>query len=196
MALKLLPNERELLAKIAFGDHRAFRVVYDSYARKVYTQAVQLLHSDVEAEEMTQEIFLKLWLLGERVYEINNLEAYLRTLTRNRALNVLRKMVLEGRIEKALGVDWKEESNEAEEEILIKDVRNMLNKAVEMLPQQQKQVYQLCHQEGLRYEEAAERLNLSPLTVQVHMKRALKSVRAYVKANTDVAIILMILKLL
>ncbi|WP_372490118.1 sigma factor-like helix-turn-helix DNA-binding protein [Chitinophaga sedimenti] len=54
----------------------------------------------------------------------------------------------------------------------------------------------LCQQQGLKYEEAAERLNISPLTVQTHVKRALKSVRTYVKSHTDIAVILVILKLM
>lgn len=196
MIVKSLKNEAELLAKIAQGDQHAFRIIYDKYGKKVYTHAVQLLHSAVEAEEMLQEVFLKLWLMGEGILEISNLEAYLRTLTKNRSLNVLRRMVLEGKVEKAMARHWSEEQNDTEEEILMKDVRDVLNKAVDLLPLQQKQVYKLCQQEGLKYEEAAELLQLSPLTVQTHMKRALKSVRVYVQSNTDIAVILIILKLL
>lgn len=196
MSVSPVENESELLAKVARGDQRAFRMIYDRHGKKVYTYALQLLHSEVEAEEMVQEVFLKVWLMGKKLSQISNLEAYLRTLTKNRSLNVLRRMVLEGKIEEALGLEWREESNDTEDEILISDVRNVLTKAIDLLPQQQKQVYQLCQQEGLKYEEAAERLNLSPMTVQTHMKRALKSVRAYVKANTDIAVVLVIFKLL
>lgn len=196
MSVSPIENESELLVKVAHGDQHAFRIIYDRYGKKVYTYALQLLHSEVEAEEMMQEVFLKIWLMGKGISEISNLEAYLRTLTKNRSLNVLRRMVLEGKIEKALGLQWREESSETEDEILISDVRNVLNKAIDLLPQQQKQVYLLCQQEGLKYEEAAERLNLSPMTVQTHMKRALKSVRTYVKANTDIAVILVVFKLL
>jgi RNA polymerase sigma-70 factor (family 1) len=196
MIVKSLENETELLEKIAQGDQHAFRIIYEKYGKKVYTHAFQLLHSPVEAEEMLQEVFLKLWLMGDGILEISNLEAYLRTLTKNRSLNVLRRMVLEGKVEKALAGHWTELQNDTEEEVLMKDIRNVLDKAVDLLPLQQKQVYKLCQQQGLKYEEAAERLQLSPLTVQTHMKRALKSVRAYVQSNTDIVIILIILKLL
>ena len=196
MAVKSLYNEHELLAKIAKGDQYAFRFIYNRFSPKVYTHALQMLHSTVEAEEMVQEVFLKLWLMGEEVLDIRNIEAYLGTITRNRSLNVLRRMVLEGKIEKALANDWSEEHDETEEEILMKDIREVLNRAVENLPMQQRQVYTLCQLEGFKYEEAAEHLNLSPLTVQTHMKRALKSVRCYVQAHTDIAVIFIILKLL
>lgn len=194
----LLPkdDERKLLAEVAERDQQAFRVIYDHYGKKVYTYALQLLHSEAEAEEMVQEVFLKLWLMGDRVLEITSLEAYLRTTTKHRSLNVLRRLVLEGKIEKALGKEWREENTDIEDEILIRDVRNVLNRAVESLPKQQREAYILCQQQGLKYEEAAACLNISPLTVQTHVKRALRSVRAYVKANTDIAAILIILKLI
>lgn len=196
MGIPPADNERKLLAEVAGRDHQAFRAIYDNYGKKVYTYALQLLHSASEAEEMVQEVFLKLWLMGDRVLEIANLEAYLRTLTKHRSLNVLRRMVLEGKIEKALGKDWREENNDVEDEILIRDVRAVLNRAIDSLPRQQREAYILCQQQGLKYEEAAERLSISPLTVQTHVKRALRSVRSYVKAHTDIAAILIILKLI
>ena len=59
-------------------------------------------------------------------------------------------MVLEGKIEKALANDWSEEHDETEEEILMKDIREVLNRAVENLPMQQRQVYTLCQLEGFK----------------------------------------------
>lgn len=196
MTIIPLIDEKDLLVKMAGGGQQAFRIIYDKYSNGVYNYALQLLHSKAEAEEMTQEVFLKLWLLGNSVSEISNLEAYLYTVTKHRSLNVLRRMILEGKVEKALGKAWREDNNNTEEEILMNDVRNVLNTAIELLPPQQKQVYILCQQQGLKYDEAAEHLNLSTLTVKTHMQRALKSVRAYVKANTGIAIALVILKLL
>lgn len=196
MTVVPLIDEKELLAKMAVGDERAFRIIYDKYNNRVYTYALQLLHSKTEAEEMTQEVFLKLWLMSENSLAVSNLEAYLYTVTKHRSLNVLRRMILEGKVEKSLGETWREDNNDTEEEVLMKDVRNVLNAAIDLLPQQQKQVYLLCQQEGLKYDEAAERLNLSSLTVKTHMQRALKSVRTYVKAHTDIVIALVILKLL
>ncbi|WP_256003511.1 RNA polymerase sigma-70 factor [Pedobacter deserti] len=197
MAMGVSPEDNErLLADVARRDQKAFRIIYDSYGKQVYTYALQLLHSETEAEEVLQEVFLKLWLMGDRILSIGNLHAYLRTATKHRSLNVLRRLVLEGKIEKALGKEWREENTDIEDEILIRDVRDVLNRAVDLLPRQQREAYILCQQQGLKYEEAAERLNLSPLTVQTHVKRALRSVRAYVKANTDLAAILIILKLM
>jgi len=57
-------------------------------------------------------------------------------------------------------------------------------------------VYQLCHQQGMKYEEAAQQLHLSPLTVKTHMQQALRSLRIYITKNSDLAIAMIILKII
>lgn len=194
--LKLWTDEKLLLEKIASGDQGAFRVLYDRYRKKMYTFSLKILKSELLAEEIVQESFLKLWQLQDGLKEINHLETYLRTLARNKALNTLRRIKLEVNTVQAQAVDWQESHNETEEQLLLEDTRKVLRAAVELLPPQQKLVYQLCHLEGLKYEEVAERLNISRLTVQKHMKLALRFLRSYVSKHTDLGIILILLKLL
>lgn len=192
MAIKSLYDENELLAKVAAGDQRAFRILYESYYRKVYTQASRLMRDSIAGEEILQEVFLKLWRLGPGLTAIHNLDNYLKTTTRNQGLNALRRLALEAKGSRAIGLNYTDVHNETEEGILLNDTRRILDAAIDRLPKQQREVYQLCHQEGLKYEQAAERLNLSPLTVQTHMKRALKSLRGYLQNHTEVAIMLII----
>jgi RNA polymerase sigma-70 factor (ECF subfamily) len=196
MTIAPLYDESELLAKTASGDQFAFRILYEKYSKKIYTLSVRLLHSEILAEEVRQEVFLKLWMLGTELTTIDNVEAYLRTLTRNRCLNVLRRIVLENKSDRELSKNYVDAHNETEESILLNDTRNLLNAAIDLLPEQQRQVYLLRQSEGLKYEEIAIRLNISINTVKTHMKRALASLRIHVSTNTDVAVILIILKLL
>jgi RNA polymerase sigma-70 factor (family 1) len=195
MTIVPLHTEQELLAKVAVGDERAFRTIYEKYQKRIYTYSLQILHSDVQAEEVTQEIFLKLWTQAAALHNIENLEAWLKTMTRNRCLNLFRRIVLEAKHDHDLSRNYVESHNETEESILLNDTRNLLNAAIELLPHQQKEVYQLCHVEGLKYEEVAERLNISPNTVKTHMKRALSFLREHIRNNTDIAAILIIFKL-
>ncbi|SMD17030.1 RNA polymerase sigma factor [Pedobacter nyackensis] len=189
-------TECTLLAKVADGDHQAFRNIYQKYYNKVYTFSIRILHSQLLAEEVVQESMLKLWLMGPGVININNLDSYLKRIARNCAIDLLKRKELELKTDGKLGNTWEESHNETEEQILLNDVRKILNDGVSLLPQQQKLVYQLCHLEGLKYEEAANRLNLSVLTVQSYMKLALRFLRNYIKAHTDITVLLIIFKLL
>jgi len=193
--IKIWPDEKMLLAKVARGREDAFAVIYNRFRKKVYTFSLQMLKSEERAEEVMQETFLKLWQLQDDLKNINNLEVYLRTLTRNKCLNALRRLKLEVNADREMKWSWEEAHNETEEQILLRDTTNILKAGIALLPQQQRQVYQLCREEGLKYEEVAERLNLSPLTVQTHMKMALRFLRAYLSKHTDVVILMIIFRL-
>lgn len=191
-----LYSDQELLRKISKGDHHAFRLVYEHYRKKVFSVALQILKSHDLAEEVMQETMLKLWQVAGTLAEDTVLDAYLRTLTRNRSFNVLRRRVLEAKIALEMGRDWTELHDETAEKILLDDTRKVLEAAIDQLPAQQKLVYQLCQQQGLTYEQAAVRLNLSTLTVQSYMKLALRFVRKYVSQHTDIAALLIIFKMM
>ena len=191
-----LINENELLFKTAKGDQHAFKIIYDCYHRMVYARAHYLLKSDILAEEVLQEVMLKLWLTAGKLTEATNLAAYLTTLTRNRSFQLLRRKVLKARTDMELGRNWTESHNETEEEILLADAKKLLADGIALLPPQQKMAYQLCHIEGLKYEQAAQRMNLTVETIRSYMKLALRFLRTYIKTHTDLAAILVILKFL
>lgn len=196
MAAKILLDERKLLAKVAKGDQRAFRAIYDHYYDRIHAYGLRLLKSDLLAEEMVQHAFLKIWTLEERLTKIENLESYLITVARNHAVDVLRRRKLTVKVNREISVDWSESHNETEEEILLNDTRRILDEAIELLAPQQKRVYQLCRQQGLKYEQVAEELNLSPATVQSYMKLALKTLRKHLANHTDIVAMLIIFKLI
>lgn len=193
---EILVSESELLSKVADGDHRAFKLIYQKYYNKIYTFSIRILHSPLLAEEAVQESMLKLWLMGPNLLTINNLDGYLKRISRNCAIDILRRKELELRTDRKLGLKWEETHNETEEQVLLNDMRKVLNDGVALLPQQQKLVYQLCHLEGLKYEEVATRLNLSVFTVQSYMKLALRFLRSYLKKHTDIVVLFIIFKLL
>lgn len=194
-ARKIWPDEQMLLSKIAKGDQHAFRIIYDRFAKKIYVFAFRILNSDLLAEEVMQETMLKIWQMGEELQTVVYLESYLKTISRNKSFNVLRRIKLEVKAGQERGKTWEEAHNETEEQILLSDTRKVFQDGLNLLPEHQKLVYELCHLEGLKYEEAAKRLNLSPLTVQTYMKHALRNLRNYVSKHTDVAVLLIIFKI-
>ena len=106
------------------------------------------------------------------------------------------KVVSEKKADVELTRNYSEAHNETEEAILLQDTRKVLNNAIDLLPQQQREVYLLCQTEGLKYEEVAAKLNISTNTVKTHMKRALASLREHVRNHTDIAAVLILFRLL
>lgn len=191
-----LIDEKELLLLVSAGNEKAFSQLFHQYSPKVYAYALKLVKSDTLAEEIVQEVFVKIWNLEAQLGEIENLDAYLRVITRNHTLKLLRRMALEMKTSEMMAKDYDDSHNETEEYIIFKESAQILTEAIEKLPPQQKLVYQLCHQEGLKYEEAAERLNLSKLTVKTHMQHALRFLRLYIANHTDIATLVIVMTLL
>ncbi|WP_461789731.1 RNA polymerase sigma factor [Pedobacter sp.] len=191
----LISEENQLLLAIADGDERAFELIYYRFSKKIYYFAFNILKDEMAAEEVVQEVMLKIWNTRTTLAAINHFESYLRVLSRNIALNALRRQAIENRANEKLKSYWKAESNDTEERIMLQETKKLLAQAIAELPPQQREVYKLCHQQGLKYEEAAKQLNLAPSTVATHMKLALRFLRNYLKQHGHLMVICIIFKL-
>jgi RNA polymerase sigma-70 factor (family 1) len=175
MSEKLNP----LLAQIASGDAMAFRKVFNQFSGKVYLFALKLTRSQATAEEIVQETFTKIWVTRERLTNIDYFPSYLYTIARNLTFNILKRIAMEEKVKSAYSIRQNILDNNTEQVIFCNDYEHILTKIIDQLPPQQKLVYGLCHGEGLKYEEAAERLNISRLTVKTHMQHALKTIKTH-----------------
>eukprot|EP01132_Coremiostelium_polycephalum_P017514 gene17514-20958_t len=77
MAIAPLPNESELLRRTSEGDKRAFTVLFDAHYKSLGSYVYKLTESMESAEEIVQEVFIKIWLKKEELTRINNFSAYL-----------------------------------------------------------------------------------------------------------------------
>lgn len=168
-----------LLAQIASGNQKSFTILFEHYSKIIYPFALKLTRSEELAEEILQEVFLKIWTNRENLLQIENFGGYLNRVTRNYSYNVLRRIAQEASIVLALGKQLSEKITDTEDTILYRDAEQSLNTAINQLTPQQKLIYTLCYQEGLKYSEVAGRLNISSSTVHTHMKLALKFIRTY-----------------
>lgn len=191
MAAKALLSENELLARIAEGDRRAFGVLFEQRQQLIFNIAYKLTKSRADSKEIVQDVFLKIWLRREELPALDNFGAYINRMARNQSIDALRLLAREALRTVELQEDQLKKGDfQTEETIQFQETGRILHLALESLPPQQRKVYQLCHEQGLKYEEAAQALGLSPGTVHAHMKQALKNIRAYLK-QMDALLVLM-----
>lgn len=183
MSVRSIDHESKLLAKIAGGDQHAFTVLFNHYERDVYAVGKKLTWSHDQAIEIVQEIFIKIWDSRTSLITVENFGGYLNRLVKNHSLNVLKKMSRESRNNQGLQSVSTELDDSTNMQLDYNDALRLLNEALDSLAPQQRKVYILCHQQGLKYEEAAARLNISPNTINVHMTVALKKIREHFAKN-------------
>jgi RNA polymerase sigma-70 factor (family 1) len=156
-----------------------FKLLFDTYKERLYRYVLALTHSNFIAEEITQEIFIKLWLCRDILLEVENTDGYIFTIARNKTLNYLRKAYYDLKLLRELQKRAGAENNNVEERSLAADYNQLIRDALAMLSPQRRIVYQLSRQEGLNQEEIALHLHLSPNTVKNHLVEALRFIRNY-----------------
>jgi RNA polymerase sigma-70 factor (family 1) len=186
-------TDKDIFIRISKGDEKAFRYLFDQYKTRVYYFILRLVRSEEVAEELTQDVFMRIWISRHTLTEVDNPGSYLFVTARNRSLDHLRNQKIEKgmiqSLEKKMGDGT---VNTTEEVILYNETNRILQEAVRLLPEQQRTVYRLARLEGLSREEIAERLGISPNTVKNHLSSAIKTVKNYLDEHRAMIILFLI----
>lgn len=162
---------------MAEGDTRAFEIVYETYRDKTYGFLFDLTGSQPLAEDIFQDVFTNIWEQRAGLTEVGNFNAWLFTMLRNKAFDGLRRVAKEHAIIREMLKNGDATQSATDEKLHYSELRKKLHLAVNRLPGQQRQVYLLSREKGLKHEEIATNLNIAVTTVNKHMTRALDFLR-------------------
>jgi RNA polymerase sigma-70 factor (family 1) len=185
------PVSGELFLSIANGDEAAFCSLFNQYKQPIYSYSFHFTHSAFFAEEITQEVFMKTWISREKLPELENFDAWIMTVTRNSCFNYLKKTANELKLKKKLSDEETDSTGNIDQYIFEKENQYLLAQALELLSPQQRLVFTLNRDKGLKNHEIAEQLNLSPNTVKTHMVSAIRRIREYFETHPISIIILL-----
>jgi RNA polymerase sigma-70 factor (ECF subfamily) len=136
-----------------------------------------MLKKEAAAEDVVQEVFIKLWDKRDTLDGVNNIKSYLFQATKNSSLNWLKSK--KNQNESINDVNFTHgSSNNIEEQIEFEETQNKITQALSLLPTKCKAVFLLSRNEDKTYKEIAEGLNISVKTVENHMGKALKILRS------------------
>jgi RNA polymerase sigma-70 factor (ECF subfamily) len=190
-----LHTEKELLKRVAKGDETAFTRLFNNYRNKIYSIAFDFTESSAIAEEIVQDVFLKIWIRRDSLNSITHFSAYLFTITRNYMFTALKRIARRQNIESKAVEDAPLFDEDTEARLLHKEYATILQEAIGRLPSQQREVYLLIKEKGYKREEAASALQLSPETVKTHLAQAMRNIRAYCIARLDVFMLVIFISL-
>lgn len=148
-----------------------FSDLYLTYYSKLVRFAKEFVQHEEDAENITQDVFTDLWEKRDFITHIDNMNAYLFRLVRNRCLDYLRHKVFEQRYMESLQLSCEEEAVEDH------DTEILIRAAINSLPQRCRDIFLLSRVEGLKYREISEHLGISVNTVECQMGIALKKLR-------------------
>jgi RNA polymerase sigma-70 factor (family 1) len=174
-------NLYDIQSRIAAGDEKALAELYHLYHKKLQLFAKSLVRSQETAEELVEDVFMKLWQNRETILSINDLMVYLYVAVKNRSLNALSQQA-----KRLLDTPF-DDSLEIENSLLVPDPHSILVtnemmqsiwKAIEALPPRCKMIFKLVREDGLSYKAVAEILGIAANTVDVQIGIALKKISA------------------
>lgn len=186
MAIYDLYDLRRYFQGIASGDENSLGVVFNLFKKRVYSVALKMLKSEVEAEEIIQEVFLSLWRSRSSLGLVENPENYIFTITYNIIYAHLKNIARNRELINGIILQFTEVQNTTEETIAVNETSKLIHDAYQKLPLQQRMVYDLNKKKNLSYEEIATELGLSKNTVRNHLAEARKSIRRFLKNHLSV----------
>lgn len=168
--------EIQCLAKLSLDDHKAFKNLFLFYYPKVKYFITRLIKSEIEAEDLAQDIFEKIWLARKDLSAIESFRSYLYRMAINTVLNFLKK-----KKHQKVYLDYllrnKDNQIVTEEAIFAREIELLILLAVNNMPVQRRKVFEMSRYQGVKNIEIAKLINISKRTVEVHISLALKEIR-------------------
>ena len=187
-----LPDETDLLALVAEGNEKAFGILFHHYRPKIYAYAFHLFGNIGLADESVQEVFLKVWLNRNKLPHILKFESWIFVMARNQIFDTLKHLAKEASARKQMAHLLNPEANLVEDQVLTKENEIRLQHALDHLSPQQKLIFTLSRNQGMKHEEIASQLNISRNTVKTHLVHALKTLKDILHFHSDNAMLLLV----
>lgn len=172
-------DDQALYVKIKEGDEQAFKALFQTYYASMCHFASQYLKDKDTAEETVQELFVRLWEKRSTLSIETSVNHYLFRSVRNQCLNQLQHQKIKQQyasrvMESPQEVDWQPLYLEV-------DLMERIEKSIASMPPKRQEIFRLSREQGLKYKEIADKLDISVKTVEAQMGLALKHLRDELK---------------
>ena len=177
-----MEKDQVLLKKIKHeSDYKAFEKIFNRYYEQLKIWSVFIVKSDSIAEEAVLDVFFKLWDKRKRININTSLKSYLFAAVKNQSIDYLRKNQQEN-----MGFVYPElrsESAQPDELMNAIELKERIEKSIDELPDQCRIIFRMSRDEGMKYKDIAEKLNISIKTVETQIGRALVKLKKVVYKN-------------
>jgi len=174
------PEEKALFERIKKGDEKAFEILFHKYYRYLCLYSAKIINEDSAAEEIVQDFFVKIWEKREQLNIETSLKNYLFRSVKNLCINYIQHN--KTKIRHAKHVLSEVENNFSDDDNYPEiDLSVKIEESINSLPEKRKEIFRLSRQEGLKYHEIAQKLNISIKTVETQMSLAIKTLREKLK---------------
>lgn len=178
-------DDKSLTLELSRGNEKAFEIIFGKYYQSLCVFSRQFLNDEELAEETVQDLFVRIWEKRFSLSIDTSLEHYLFRAARNHCLNLLQHQKIKKRYAQKI-LENADAEMKTEEFYLEPGLKQAIEKALELLPPKRKEIFRLSREEGLKYKEIADQLDISVKTVEAQMGLALKFLREQLRDFSDI----------
>lgn len=172
-------SDEELVVLLRNGERQAFDEIYDRFWDKLFVTATNRLGSSDEAEDLVQDVMVRLWNNQATISIQTSLSAYLSVAVKYEVINYLAKQKrYQGYVSSS---SPSETDNSTENFLQLHELQGRLAKLVKSLPEKCQMAFVLSREYGLSQKQIAQEMNISENTVESHLKKAIKTLRSGLK---------------
>ena len=191
MEYRLLADE-VLLKFLIISDELAFQEIYQRYWRQLYYAALSKINNKEVAEDIIQTVFTDLWEKREQ-HSIKNISAYLGTSVKYQVINYIKSGISKKAHLSNISESRKTEENKNELALLVKELNEAIDKAINRLPQKTQTIFRLSRFERHSNKQISRMMDVSEKAVEYHITQSLRALRLYLKSFMLVNLLLVVL---
>ncbi|NJO90177.1 MAG: RNA polymerase sigma-70 factor [Chloroflexia bacterium] len=179
--MSLKETTDELIERIAEGDEQAFAKLFDLYSSKSFHYARSFLKSKELCKEVVSDVFLSIWDNRKKIKDIQNIEGYLYTLSKNRSLNYLDKLSRIPVFTTEIPSDIAADQITGEGKLIADEFEGIIENTIKELPEKCRIIFLMSREGKLKHHEIAEILSITEPTVNTQIGIAIKKISAVLK---------------
>ena len=176
----VISDDKQIFDAIKRDDHGAYEMVFREYYRPMTVYAFRFLGSLTDSENIVQDVFLRLWQKRREIMITSSLKNYLFRSVKNHCINYLEHEKIKTGYQ-SMVIKNESDRNEYSEFFLEIGLIKKIEAAIASLPEKRQEIFRMAREEGLKYREIADRLNISAKTVETQMTLSLKQLRESLK---------------
>ena len=181
-------DEKALLVMVAAGNRSAFTTLYTAYLGQLYRYTFLFTKSKDEAEEILQEVFIRIWENREKMTGIDSLKDYLFRMTKNKLLDHIRHLQIRQKVLSEIKRTRDISTPSTSDQSAYQEYYRVVQRAIEKLPPKRKLIFRLTIENGLSQDEIAAQLHISKSVVKKQLYSASHFVRQYLFEHSEISI--------
>ena len=188
MTKNKVEGDKFLVKELINGNEMAFRKLFDSYRNDLYKFSLSMVCSEDHAEEIVQDVFMKIWIKRESLKPEMSFKSYLFTITRNKTIKFLKKAANNRKLREAVFYGKQKFVNSTDLYVRELELEALKKEAMDKLSPKRRIIFEMSRNENKSYEEIADELGISISTVRNQMSTSLEILRDFILKNKEIGL--------